>query len=322
MKKTLKNLLAPVLFLAVVLGIGFLPKEASLTAQAYPGSVLSSSIKQTGQTKTSLSISWSPSSDTAKYRVYIRDYSDYNSDYKLAGETTATSFTFKGLKAGTEYTVRIQSVDAEGETGYSRATAYDLFTLPGSISGFKQEQWWYWIDTIDVSWNKLSGVDGYEVTLYNSKGKRVKRVKVSGYSTSASFRKVSKQVYTAKIRAYKKINGKTYYGSTAKTYCITQARIRSVKLAKKKLTIKWNKIPGATGYDIYVSTKKNSGYKKVKSVSAKTTSCTITKFNRKKLTKKKYYVYVETKKKVGKKTYKSNGLYAWPSNSSSYIYLS
>ena len=76
MKKTLKNLLAPVLFLAVVLGIGFLPKEASLTAQAYPGSVLSSSIKQTGQTKTSLSISWSPSSNTAKYRVYIRDYSD------------------------------------------------------------------------------------------------------------------------------------------------------------------------------------------------------------------------------------------------------
>ena len=320
MKKTLKNLLAPVLFLAVVLGIGFLPKEASLTAQAYPGSVLSSSIKQTGQTKTSLSISWSPSSNTAKYRVYIRDYSDYTSDYQLAGETTATSFTFNNLKASTEYNVRIQSVDAEGTANYGIG-AYDLFTLPGSISGFKQQQWWYWIDTIDLSWDKLSGVDGYEVTLYNSKGKRVKRVKVSGYSSSASFRKVSKQVYTAKIRAYKKINGKTYYSSTAKTYCITQARVRSVKLSNKKLTIKWNKVPGATGYDIYVSTKKNSGYKKVKSVSAKASSCTITKFNRKKLTKKRYYVYVETKKKVGRKTYKSNGLYDWQSNSSRYIYL-
>lgn len=111
------------------------------------------------------------------------------------------------------------------------------------------------------------------------------------------------------------------YSSTAKTYCITQARVRSVKLSNKKLTIKWNKVPGATGYDIYVSTKKNSGYKKVKSVSAKASSCTITKFNRKKLTKKRYYVYVETKKKVGRKTYKSNGLYAWQSNSSGYIYL-
>ena len=321
MKKTLKNLLAPVLFLAVVLGIGFLPKEASLTAQAYVDNVSSSSISQTGQTKNTLSIRWSPSEDAAKYRLYILNSDDYDGDYAYVGETTSTNFTFKNLKSGTEYNTRIVSVDATGEESDPTTKYGNLFTLPGSISGFKQQQWWYWIDTIDLSWDKLSGVDGYEVTLYNSKGKRVKRVKVSGYSSSASFRKVSKQVYTAKIRAYKKINGKTYYSSTAKTYCITQARVRSVKLSNKKLTIKWNKVPGATGYDIYVSTKKNSGYKKVKSVSAKASSCTITKFNRKKLTKKRYYVYVETKKKVGRKTYKSNGLYAWQSNSSGYIYL-
>lgn len=321
MKKTLKNLLAPVLFLAVVLGIGFLPKEASLTAQAYVDNVSSSSISQTGQTKNTLTIRWSPSEDAVKYRLYILNSDDYDGDYAYVGETTSTNFTFKNLKSGTEYNTRIVSVDATGEESYPTTKYGNLFTLPGSVSGFKQERWYYFAKSIWLEWDIQTGVSGYEVSLYNAKGKKVKQKKTT--SDWITFDISSNQVYTAKIRAYTTINGKTYYGSTAKTYCITQARVRSARLANKKLTIKWNKVPGATGYDIYVSTKKNSGYKKVKSVSAKTTSCTITKFNKKKLTKKRYYVYVETKKKVGKKTYKSNALYAWQSNisSNSYTYL-
>jgi len=78
------------------------------------------------------------------------------------------------------------------------------------------------------------------------------------------------------------------------------------------LNVRWNKIAGVTGYDIYVSTKRDSGYKKVASVGRNTTRTNISRFNKKKFSKNKgYYVYVEAKKKVGKTTYKSNSRNTW-----------
>lgn len=62
---------------------------------------------------------------------------------------------------------------------------------------------------------------------------------------------------------------------------------------------------GVSGYNVYMSTK-NGNYKKVKSVAANKNSCTISKFNNKKIKKSgRYFVYVEAYKKVGGKIYKS-----------------
>ena len=70
--------------------------------------------------------------------------------------------------------------------------------------------------------------------------------------------------------------------------------------------MKWKKVTGASGYNVYVSTKSNSGFKKCKTVSKKKSSYIITKYGKKKLSKKKtYYVKVEYLTKVGKKTVKS-----------------
>ena len=74
---------------------------------------------------------------------------------------------------------------------------------------------------------------------------------------------------------------------------------------KPAIQIKWQKLKGVSGYDIYLSKKQNRGYKKVASVNAKTTLKTIKKLGKKKLKKGTYYYYVVAKKKVGKKTYKS-----------------
>lgn len=78
----------------------------------------------------------------------------------------------------------------------------------------------------------------------------------------------------------------------------------------------WTKQEGATGYDVYVSTKPTTGYKRVKSVGKSTYSATISKLSGKKFSsKKKYYVYIVTKKKVGKVTHKSGRLYYWNTKS-------
>lgn len=77
---------------------------------------------------------------------------------------------------------------------------------------------------------------------------------------------------------------------------VTGAALASINSAK----VTWNKVKGATGYYVYQSTKKNSGYKKVATVKgAKKTTTTI-----KNLTLGgKYYFKVKAYAKSGKKTY-------------------
>lgn len=78
-------------------------------------------------------------------------------------------------------------------------------------------------------------------------------------------------------------------------------RITSLKAGKKKATISWKKVSGATGYYVYRSTSKNGTYKKIATVKRKTTY-----IDKKSLKSKKYYYYkVVTYKKYGSKVAKS-----------------
>lgn len=77
---------------------------------------------------------------------------------------------------------------------------------------------------------------------------------------------------------------------------LQRVKIKKAKPAKKKVTLTWTKDSKAAGYQIYMSKKKNSGYKKIATIK-KAGKVTYTK---KKLTSKKnYYFKVRSYKKVG-----------------------
>ena len=74
-----------------------------------------------------------------------------------------------------------------------------------------------------------------EVTLYNSKGRRVgKTQKLNSYAYSAYFDKMKDEVYTVTIQAFKTVNGKTYATPKAKIQCFNQARIKETSIKVKK----------------------------------------------------------------------------------------
>lgn len=74
----------------------------------------------------------------------------------------------------------------------------------------------------------------------------------------------------------------------------------SAKYQNNKVTLKWKKVKGATGYEIYRSTKKNSGYKKIATIK-KGTKVTYTDKKNLKQNKKYYY-----KIRAVKQNYKSS----------------
>ena len=104
-----------------------------------------------------------------------------------------------------------------------------------------------------------------------------------------------------------KIGNWTYAGySPAKKTVVANPKATTIKSLKKSgkkaVKITYKKVSGVSGYQIYMSTKKKSGYKKIATLSSKKSSYTKGKLKK----GKKYYFKVRTMKKVsGKYRYSS-----------------
>lgn len=95
-------------------------------------------------------------------------------------------------------------------------------------------------------------------------------------------------------------------GKTAK--CVVTVKpgdVKNLKLKKKSsssITVKWSKVSNAAGYEIYMSTKKNSGYKKISTIKKNK----ITVYTKKNLKRgKNYYFKIRSYKNNGGKVYGS-----------------
>lgn len=274
------------------------------------------SVKQEGISKNSLTVRWSAVEGADSYHVYLKDYSREDSQMTYVGNTSGVAYTFSNLKGGAKFDVQIVSVKENEECGSKYV--YDFITAPDKLTGLKQDKWWFYANILDVSFDQQTGVFGYQVWLYNDKGKCVEKQTLNYFTrNNTSFKKMKNKVYTVKARSFVTFEGKTYYSDWSQITCLIQARVKSVNVSKNKLSVKWNKVSGASAYNIYVSYKPTSGYKKVATVKSNKTSYTLAKFKKKKISSaKKYYVYVETVSGKGKSKNTSGGLYYWCSDGS------
>lgn len=101
-------------------------------------------------------------------------------------------------------------------------------------------------------------------------------------------------------------DGATCYGGFSNLVQVQtsiQKPVITLKAKKKAAVVSWKKIKGVSGYEIYRSTKKKKGYKKIKTAK----KAAVVKYTNKKLTKKKKYYYKIRAYKIvdGKKVYSS-----------------
>lgn len=165
---------------------------------------------------------------------------------------------------------------------------------------------------ITLSWKANDKAAGYYVYIYdNSKKKYVKAAdtakptakvsKISGKKLKAATE------YKFKVTAYQITDGNKVEIADS-TFLLTTAtapkKVSFSSLKKKgtnKAVLKWKKVSGASGYEIYMKTGSKGKYKLVKTIKkGKTVSYTKTKLKK----KTKYYFKVRSFKSVsGKKVY-------------------
>ncbi len=263
---------------------------------------------QTAATSNSVSMKWNAVPNTTIYKIYRYDAWDNTPE---VGSTTSTEFTVTGLAASNAYRYFVIAyyVDsATGRTAYNRY--YDslaMKTVPNKVLTVAMTNYYDSIHVAYYDWTSVPNADGYQFQLVNNKGKSLFKTEWSGTGVKVS--PFKEGVFTkARVRAYINVNGTKVYGPwSSYNYNAANKKITVRRSSnRKKITIKWKKISGAAGYNLYISTKSGSGYKKVKSLSSKKTKYTITKCGKKKLKKgKKYYIRLEYLTKSGKKKVKS-----------------
>lgn len=168
-------------------------------------------------------------------------------------------------------------------------------------------------DRVKLKWKKAAGADGYQVLRYNaSKKKFVKAANVTKTSYIDKKRTAGKP-YRYKVRAYKKVNGKTYYGPLSKEVKIivkpkAPTGVSAVRLTDTSVQICFNPVKNASSYRIY-EYKESTG-KQV--ASFKVTAKKLYKYNKK--TKKWEYLSKVQKGKSGRYICELTGLSAADAN--------
>lgn len=186
------------------------------------------------------------------------------------------------------------TVIIEGIGNYKSKKTKTFAIVPKQVVNLKAAVASY--NSIRLTWDKVSNVTGYRV-YRSTNGKNfscIATLKGSNILTYTDKNLTTGKNYYYKVRAYfddTNIN-KRYYGVMSDIVKIKptvgKVTIKSiVNSSAKKATLTWNKVTGATGYEIYQSESENGTYTRVKTV---TSGSTLT-FTKAKLESKKTYYY-------------------------------
>ncbi|MDE6907809.1 MAG: fibronectin type III domain-containing protein [Lachnospiraceae bacterium] len=159
---------------------------------------------------------------------------------------------------------------------------------------------------VTLTWNKISNAAGYTIYQYNDSRKAWISKATLNTNTSAYTIKglTPGTAYRFAVKAFipnqnkELVYSKSY--ASLDTATAPNAVKFKVKSGKKKATIKWSKVKGATGYTVYYKTKTKGSWKKLKNV--KGTSYTKTKLK----SKATYFFTVKAYKKYKGVTYTSS----------------
>ena len=111
-----------------------------------------------------------------------------------------------------EQTENTTNINADTDTETSTKTEKKLAKVSGVKLKRKKK------NKVKITWKSVKGATGYQIYVSTNKGKKYKKVKTISAKKKRSYTytgKKGKTVYV-KIRAYKKTNGKTTYGTFSK----------------------------------------------------------------------------------------------------------
>lgn len=190
---------------------------------------------------------------------------DYNSLITLPVTPTKRGYTFGGwYKEARCINVWDFTTDRVTRT----TTLYARWTVsvvaPATVTNIKSSSSSY--SSANTTWNKVTGANGYDLaraTSVNGTYATIARVTSSSYNNGGLATGTN---YYYKVRSFKTVGGTRLYSNfwsniaSVKPVPAQVTNVKATRVNTKSIKITWNRVTGASGYEVFKSTSSNGSY--------------------------------------------------------------
>lgn len=214
----------------------------------------------------SITLNWNKISKATGYQVEMYT----NGTWKTLSTLSGTSYTASDLSQKTAYRFRVRAIRNYNYINYyGDYTEKDITIRPANTpKGLSSSANTSSSNTI--TWESVNGVSGYSVYQWVGTSDSYKKLGDTAYPYYTNSGKSSGTMYTYRVKAYYVSDNVMQYSKPAQVVTCTLPANVTVTTAKRSgsnISLAWNKISKATGYEIYV--KSGSSWKKLTTTSGK-----------------------------------------------------
>lgn len=214
----------------------------------------------------SITLNWNKVSKATGYQVEMYT----NGTWKTLSTLSGTSYTASDLSQNTAHRFRVRAIRNYNYINYYGGyTEKDITIRPANTpEGLSSSANTSSSNTI--TWKSMNGVSGYSVYQWIGTTDSYRKLGDNAYPYYTNSGKSSGTMYTYRVKAYYVSDNVMQYSKPAQVVTCTLPANVTVKTAKRsgsKISLAWNKVSKATGYEIYV--KSGRSWKKLATTSGK-----------------------------------------------------
>jgi hypothetical protein len=261
-------------------------------------------ITQTAAAKTGFTIKWDAVDGATGYTV---DYYQSGSTKQSTKKVSTNQVKLTKLTKNKEYNVYVtpyrkssSGFVAIDETLYT--SRFNIPVKPSKAGKATVTKYWQSLGKVNLKTKKIECAEGYQYALYTAYSDTDTKITTAASTsyTSADLKSAklkTSAVFKVRVRAYITVAGKKVYGAWSDWTYISAPQKVTLKKSGGTIHASYKSVKGADRYVVYISTDRESGYKKC-FVTPKT-SCDIRSYGKASIkTRTKYYVYVIPQVKV------------------------
>lgn len=225
-------------------------------------------LKVNTTTSDSVTIKWTAVSGAAKYAIYKLGS---NGKYTRIAIVKTNSYTASGLLANTAVTYKVKAISVlNGKTYYGAfSSSVTASTGPNKVKNLSVSS--VTETSAKLTWSKSTGANGYYIYIYNETTKSYDYVGKSTTTTCTLKNLTAGSSGKYIVKPYRTYNKTKYKGTqsssvTVKTLPSKTQNLKFTDATKNSYTLKWDKVSGADGYEIYKK-QSNGQYKLVATAS-------------------------------------------------------